>query len=105
MLRPRRLALAGAAAAAALALTGCSQPTAANDNTNPSQDDRTITPPTVLRTPVKVPTAEPTVDLPGPTGGAPGDIEPSGGTTFSPAPPGEEGGEQAETSQSGPDGA
>lgn len=102
MLRPRRLALAGAAAAAALALTGCSQPSAANDNTNPRQDDRTVTPPTVLRTPVRVPEVEATVELPGPTGGAVGEVEPSGGTTFSPGPDGE--GEQAETSQQGPDG-
>ena len=104
MLAPR-LALAGAAAAA-LVLTGCSQPDAANDNTNSQLTDRTITPPTVIRTPVRVPEAEPTVDLPGPTGGpAAGDPSPTGGTTFSPAPPGEEGGEQGETSQQGPDGA
>lgn len=57
-----------AAAAAALAVSGCSQPTPANDNTNPRQGARTITPPTVLRTPVQVPDAEATAPRPGPDG-------------------------------------
>ncbi len=90
MPRPR---LALAVTVAALALTGCTQPTSALDNTNPRQDSRTITPPTILRTPVSVPTAPPTVPLPGPTGGAPGE-DPELTTTFSPGPDGE--GVQAE---------
>ena len=85
-----------AVAAAALALTACTQPTTALDNTNPQQEDRTITPPTVIRTPVKVPSAPPTVPLPGPTGGAPGE-EPELTTSFSPGPDGE--GEQADNGE------
>ena len=88
-----RLRSALAVAVTALALTACTQPTTALDNTNPQQEDRTITPPTIIRTPVKVPTAPPTVPLPGPTGGAPGE-EPEVTTSFSPGPDGE--GEQAE---------
>jgi hypothetical protein len=61
--RPR---LALSVAVAALALTACTQPTTALDNTNPRQQDRTVTQPTILRTPAKVPTAPPTVQLPGP---------------------------------------
>ncbi len=68
MPRPR-LALALAVTAVALTAAGCAQPEAASDNTNSSQTDRTITPPTIIRTPVRVETAPPTVPLPGPTGG------------------------------------
>lgn len=70
MPRPR---LALAVTVAALALTGCTTPTTATDNTNPRQDARTITPPTILRTPVAVPEAPPTVPLPGPDGDATGE--------------------------------
>jgi hypothetical protein len=96
-----RLALAGAAAASALALAlaGCSQPTTANDNRNSQRTDRTITEPTILRTPVKVSEAPATVPLPGPTGGPVGE-PPDQNATFSPGP----GGETAETSEQGPDG-
>ena len=59
-MHPPRLALA--VVAAAFALSGCAQVSEANDNTNPQQDSRTVTPPTVLRTPVRVPEAPPTVD-------------------------------------------
>ena len=59
-----RLALA-AAATAALALTGCGQFDAANDNTNPLPDDRPVAEPTIIRTPVKVSEAPRTVPLPG----------------------------------------
>lgn len=62
-----RPALALAAAAAAVVLSGCSQPSDANDNTNSQQTDRTITPPTVIRTPVAVPEAPGSVPLPGPS--------------------------------------
>jgi hypothetical protein len=93
--RPR-LAIALAVTAVALTTAGCSQPEVANDNTNSQQTDRTITPPTVIRTPVRVPTAPPTVDLPGPTGGAPGE-QPEITTSFSPGPNGEDG--QAENDQ------
>ncbi|HWH29711.1 MAG TPA: hypothetical protein VNU26_12225 [Mycobacteriales bacterium] len=72
-----RLALAGAAAA--LVLTGCGQPDAANDNTNPLPDDRPQTQPTIIRTPVKVSEAPRTVPLPGPTGGQQGE-PPEGGS-------------------------
>lgn len=82
-----RPALALVAVCTALLLSGCSQPSDANDNTNSQQTDRTITPPTVIRTPVRVPTAPPTVPLPGPTGGAPG-AAPDATDSFSPAPGG-----------------
>ena len=95
MPRPR-LALALAAAAVVLTTAGCSQPEVANDNTNSQLTDRTVTPPTVIRTPVRVETAPPTVPLPGPTGGAPGE-QPEVTTTFSPAPDG--GDAQAENDQ------
>ena len=95
MPRPR-LALAMAAAAVALTTVGCSQPEVANDNPNSQQGDRTITPPTVIRTPVKVDEAPPTVPLPGPTGGAPGE-QPEITTSFSPGPNGEDA--QAENDQ------
>ena len=94
MPRPR-LALAMAVTAVALTTAGCSQPEVANDNTNSQQTDETITPPTVIRTPVRVETAPPTVPLPGPTGGAPGE-QPEITTSFSPGPDGEA--EQAENS-------
>ncbi len=88
-----RLALAGAAAAVALALTGCAQPTAANDNRNSQRGDRPLVQPTVVRTPVKVDEAPLTVPLPGPTGGP--QEERSTGQ--------QEGG-GAESSERGPDG-
>jgi hypothetical protein len=69
-----RLALAGAAAVTALALSGCSQPSAANDNTDALRRDRTTSGPTIIRTPVRVPSPEATVPQPGPTGGAPGAV-------------------------------
>lgn len=89
-----RLALAGAAAVVALGLSGCSQPTVANDNTDAQVTNRTSTQPTIIRTPVKEPSVEPTVPLPGPTGGAPGQV-PNQSPTFSP------GGGQAATSEQG----
>jgi hypothetical protein len=55
---------AAAAAVAALVLSGCSQPSTALDNPETRQDSRTITPPTVLRTPVRVPDAPATVEPP-----------------------------------------
>lgn len=91
---PRSPLALAAVAAAVLAVSGCSQPSDANDNTNSQLTDRTVTPPTVIRTPVRVPTAPPTVPLPGPTGGAPGE-EPEITTSFSPGPDGE--GEQADS--------
>lgn len=62
MPRPR---LALVVAAVALAVSGCAQLPGANDNTGSSQGDRTVTPPTVLRTPVRVPDAPATVPLRG----------------------------------------
>lgn len=94
MPRPR-LALALAVTAVAVTTAGCSQPEAANDNTNSQQTDRTVTRPTIIRTPARVETAPPTVPLPGPTGGAPGE-QPEVTTSFSPGPDGEA--EQAENS-------
>ena len=70
MLRPRSAPAAlavPAAVVAALLLAGCSQPTSALDNPG-RQDAETVTPPTVIRTPVAVPDAPLTVPLPGPTG-------------------------------------
>jgi hypothetical protein len=98
---PKKLVLPVALAAAALAVTGCTQPTDALDTTNPQFNDRTVTPPTVLRTPVRVPSAPPTQPLPGPTGGAPGE-EPEVLTSFTTGPDGEP--QQAENGQQGPDG-
>ena len=96
-----RLALAGAAAAAALGLTGCAQLEPANDNTNPRPKNQPVAEPTIIRTPVQVDSAPATVPLPGVTGGPQGDpIE--GQTTFSPGPNGE--GEQAEQGQQRPEG-
>jgi hypothetical protein len=66
-----RLALAGAAATA-LALTGCGQESVANDNRDARVTDRTVTEPTIIRTPVRVSEAPATVPLPGPTGAAGG---------------------------------
>lgn len=63
----RRLAPAATAAAAvtaALVLSACSQPSTALDNPETRQQDRPITPPTVLRTPVRVPDAPATVQPP-----------------------------------------
>jgi hypothetical protein len=63
----RRLAPAATAAAAvtaALVLSACSQPSTALDNPETRQDSRTITPPTVLRTPLRVPSAPATVQPP-----------------------------------------
>jgi hypothetical protein len=93
---PRPALALALSAAAVLAVSGCTQPSTALDNPGSQQGDRTVTPPTVLRTPVRVPTAPPTVPLPGPTGGAPGE-EPEVTTSFSPSPEGE--GEQAENTQ------
>ena len=93
-----RLALAGALATAALALAGCSQPTTANDNRNSQRSDRTVVEPTIVRTPVRVDEVPSSVPLPGATGGPQG--EPQVDATFSPGP----GGEQAESSENGPDG-
>lgn len=98
MLVPR---LAPAGAVAAVVLTGCSQPSAANDNPNPLPEDRPVAEPTIIRTPTKVDEAPLVVPLPGPTGGLPGE-DPEPRTSFSPGPDGE--GEQAETSEQGPDG-
>ncbi len=70
MLRPRSAPAALAvpvAVVAALLLSGCSQPTSALDNPG-RQDSETVTPPTVIRTPVVVPTAPLTVPQPGPDG-------------------------------------
>ncbi len=50
----RRPALAVAVAATALAVSGCAQVSTANDNARFDQGDQTVTPPTVLRTPVRV---------------------------------------------------
>ncbi len=86
-----RLALAGAAAA--VALTGCSQPSTANDNRDSQRSDRPLVQPTVLRTPVKVDEAPVTVPLPGPTGGPQEERSTGHG-----------GGSGAETSEHGPDG-
>lgn len=64
---PRRRpapAATAAAAVAALALSGCSQPSTALDNPETRQDSRTVTPPTVLRTPVRVPEAPAVVEPP-----------------------------------------
>lgn len=83
-----RLALAGAVAVGVLALAGCTaQPTDATNNTDPLSNDRTVTQPTIIRTPVKVPSVAPTQPLPGPTGGAPGAV-PNQSPTFSPGPNG-----------------
>ena len=68
MLVPRR-ALAGAAAA--VVLTGCSQPS--NDSPNPLSEDRPAAEPTIVRTPTTVDEAPLVVPLPGPTGGLPGE--------------------------------
>lgn len=57
--------LALVVAAVALAVSGCTQLPGANDNTGSLQGDRTITPPTVLRTPVRVPDAPATAPLRG----------------------------------------
>ena len=61
-----RARIALAVAAAALAVSACGQPEEANDNPNSQQGDRTVTPPTVLRTPVKVSEAPGVVESPGP---------------------------------------
>jgi hypothetical protein len=95
-----RLALAAAVGAAAFSLAGCSQVPTANDNTNPLSTDRTKTQPTIIRTPVRVSEAPLTVPLPGATGGPIGEPPAGAGPSFSPGP----GGEDATSSQNGPDG-
>lgn len=60
-----RLALAVAAVAIALTVSGCTQLPGATDGPGAKQGNRTITPPTVLRTPVVVPDAPATAPLRG----------------------------------------
>jgi hypothetical protein len=101
-----RLALVGAVSAGqivlALSLAGCTQPSTANDNRNPLSTDRTQTQPTIIRTPVRVEDAPLTEPLPGPTGGPVGSPPAGAGPSFSPGPGTE--GDDAESSQGGPDG-
>jgi hypothetical protein len=84
-----RLALAGVAAAAALALTGCGQEPVANDNRIQLNTDRTAVEPTIIRTPVRVDDAPATVPLPGATGAPQGERVSPTGSPFSPGPDGE----------------
>jgi poly(3-hydroxybutyrate) depolymerase len=74
-----RLALAGLATAAAVALTGCAQDPVANDNPFQLNTDRTAVEPTIIRTPVRVDGDVPAVvPLPGPKGGPQGEAQGQG---------------------------
>ncbi len=84
-----RLALAGVAAATALALTGCGQAPVANDNPIKLNTDKTAVEPTIIRTPVRVEDAPATVPVPGATGGPQGSPPGVTGSPFSPGPDGE----------------
>lgn len=63
----------------ALALSGCASQ---GTGPNPGSSDRTVTQPTIIRTPVRVPSAAATVPLPGPTGGTPGVAPNQSPTTY-----------------------